>query len=747
MGNETESEQQPEVIDLQSLGLKWLKELDTIEASKEQKAFERIGERIVKKYRNSDAIQVYESNTGGSRVMFNTLWTVVQIMQPVLYARLPQVVVEREFKDKDPVGRVAAMGAERATSYMVRCQQDRFSYAVKSAVLDRLLCGRGQVWLTYDVKVENNVISPYSEIVRINPLNWLDYRESPARNQYEVRFRARRAYMTRDALVKRFGDIGKQVQLGDESDKRRKNDDEFVKQAEVWEIWDEENKMVVWVSKGYREGALDAKPDTLRLKDFYPCPIPLLATTVTDTTYPTPDFKIYEKLADEVDYVTKRIASIMDCVRLVGAAAAGINEDIKNMLKLQDGQLFPKENWARFAEQGGFKGSIDWLPVENAVTALQPLMQYQQHCLSLIFEQIIGLPDIIRGSSDPNETVEAQQQKGRWATIRVSDKQADVQRFCREIVSKMAEIIFEPGLFTDKTISLMAGVDQFSDEDKALWPEALALLRNDRLRTFRVDIETDSTIAANEEQDKAARTEFLGAVSGLFGQVQSVVQFSPDLMKPMLESALFAARAFRAGRSLEGAFEQAIDKILDQQNQPPPEPPPDYEMQRVQIEAQRLQQDGQIAMSQLQLENQKLGLDAQKIQVDSQTAQAKMQVEFQKLELEAQKIMSADQAKQFDAQLEQFKQQFTQMMEQQRLDLDKATLMLSEREKLMEEARLKQEQMLRAAEMIAAKQPASQQAPVINILNEDSEKEVEMSRDSTGKLRARTRKVKKGLDS
>jgi hypothetical protein len=740
------AEEQPKALDTKALALKWLKEIDRVQRSKEQKAFENIGERIVKKYRNADALQVYSSNVGNStRVMLNALWTVVEIMKPVLYARMPQIVVEREFKDKDDVARVAAMGAERCVGYMLRSQQNQFNYAVKGAVLDRLLSGRGQVWPRFEYKEEE----PYSEKVCISPLNWLDYLESPARNQYEIRWRAKRAHMSRQALINRFGEkIGNAVKFETE-DKRGKDADDIEHQAEVWEIWDKDTKRVYWVSKGYKDDLLDWKDDPLRLKEFFPCPIPLLATTVTDTTYPTPDFKIYEKLADEVDYITKRIASIVDCIRVVGVTAASLNADLKNMLKLNDGDLWPIEQWVTFSERGGLRGAVDWFPFEQAANVLPTLIQYQQHCISLIFEQIVGLPDIVRGFSDPNETAAAQQKKSHWTVVRVAEKQQDVQRFCRDIVGITAEIMFEPGLFSDETLSLMAGAEQFSPEDQALWPEALAMLRNDRLRTFRVDIETDSTIAADQELDKQSRTEFIGAITQLFGQVQSVVQFSPELMKPMLESALFAARAFKAGRALEGAFEQAIDRIVEQQKQPPPPPPPDYEMQKLQLESQGLQLKAQEAQGKAQLEMQKLQLEAE-------DKRAKIDIEMQKMQLEMRRIMSDEQRDSFDARLEEFKEQFNQwaesqrlqlqqMTESQRLELEKAATILQEREKLIEEARLKQEQMLRSAELLAAKQPAQQAAPNITIVNDDGEKEVLLSRDAMGGLVGRTRRVKRDV--
>jgi hypothetical protein len=668
------------------LVLKWLKEIELVKNSKAQKAFEKTGEKILKIYKNH--AEKSDDPESPSKVMFNVLWSNVQVLCPSLYSRMPKIVVERRFKDSDPVGRLAAQVAERCTSFNLATQQDRFNYAVKAAVMERLLPGRGQVWVRYDAQFSPQVdengedccdedgtvikqLEPNSERVVIDPLNWMDYFESPARNQYEVRWRSKRAFMTRQKLVERFGDIGKKVDLshspGGTTKNKKLSDEEaeFLLQAEVFEIWCSETKKVYWVSEGYKEGCLDVQEDTLRLKDFYPCPLPLLATTTTDSTYPTPDYRIYERLADELDYVTKRISSLVECIRFVGATAASFNEDVKNVLKLQDGELWPIQNWATWAEKGGFGGAMDWLPFDKCVAAIQPLMQYQEKLLIQIHE-ITGIPDIVRGASDPTETLGAQQQKAHWTVVKIAEKQGEVQRFCREIIAKMAEIIFEPGLFSDETIWLMAGGAQMPPEDQQLFQNALELLRSDRLRTFRVDIETDSTIAVDEDQDKKARMEYLGAINQVLGNIQNVMQFRPELVSPMIESALFATRAFRTGRPLEGAWEQALQQVEDNDAmaaQNPPPPPPDYE-------------------------GQKLAIQSQELQLKGQELEMKNEIEGQKLQIEWAKVSDKQQAAMMDAQIEQVKQQFSQFVESQRLELEKYQSQMTLAEKLQEERRL-----------------------------------------------------------
>lgn len=676
---------------------KWLKEIEIVKNSNAQKDYEKTGERISKRYKNLDTTST-ATNAVSSKMMFNVLWSNIQVLGPSLYSRMPKIVVERRFKDTDPVGRLASQVAERCTDFNLATQQDRFNYAIKAAVQDRLLVGRGQVWVRYDARFaaqvdekgsEAQTIEPNSERVLVDPLNWMDYFESPARNQYEVRWRAKRAYMTRDKLVTRFGDIGKKVTLthgaGDaKKDKLSADEQEFLMQAEVYEIWCNENNKVYWISEGYKDGCLDCQDDPLRLKEFWPSPLPLLATTTTDSTYPTPDFVIYEKLAEELDYVTKRIAALVECVKFVGATAKLWQQDVKNILKLDDGELWPIEQWSTWAEKGGFTGAIDWVPFDKCVAAIQPLMAYQKDLLSQIFE-ITGIPDIVRGASDPTETLGAQQQKAHWTVVKISEKQAEVQRFCREIIAKMAEIIFEPGLFTDETIWLMAGVAQMSPEDQQNFPAALELLRSDRLRTFRVDIETDSTIAVDEDQDKAARMEYLSAINQVLANIQNVMQFRPELIHPMMESALFATRAFRTGRPLEGAWEAAMQQIKDadaQARQNPPPPPPDYEAQ-------------------------KLELQSQKLQLEGQEMQMKSQIDGQKLQIEWAKLQDKQQAEAMNQQLEQFKAQFAQFVETQRLELERYETTLSMQEKLLEERRLNDQKEIETIKAMATQKSNS----------------------------------------
>lgn len=712
------------------LAEKWIKEIEAVESSRAERELRDNGERIVKKYKNASAL---DSRQKSYKVGYNILNSNVQILKPAIFARMPKIVVERRFKDVDLVGNLASRLVERSTSFMLATQHDRYMYANSSAVEDMLLVGRGQVWLRYSAgfeeqKDENGelildeegnpvkVLIPNSEKVFIDPLCWSDYLESLSRNQYEVRWRARKLYWTRERLKIELGEeLGCKIPLDyDPSNQKSSDDDdnEF-KQATIYLVADNESKRFLWIHKQYKDAPLRVVSDPFKLDDFFPCPRPLLTTHTSESSYPTPDYIIYEQLAEELDFTVNRLSSMTNCIRMVGAIASQYNKDVKNILKNTDGTLLPIDNWQMFSEKGGFSGVIDWIPFDQCVAAIPVLSQRVIEIKGWI-DEITGIPDILRGVSDPSETLGAQQMKGRSLAVKLENRRAEVQRFNREQISKIAQIIFEAGLFSDETISLMAGVPQMSPEDQALFPEALALLRDDRLRTFRIDIETDSTIALDESEDQDSRMQYLQAISQLVSNLEQVSAFRPELIQPMIESALHATRAFRTGRQLEGAWTKALDDIIENDksaqeaaaNQPPP---PDYEMMKAQneqaktevevVKSQVLQGELQLKQfaqqfeqyrdqAKLDLESQKLMLDGQKLQQDGLKLQLDSEIKTQQLQIDASVANAKIDVDAMATQLEMFTASFEQRVAQQKLELDKVLGQLSIQEKLMEEKRL-----------------------------------------------------------
>lgn len=782
----------PDPVDKDTaLVTRWLKEISTVQQNKRQQSFENIGQRILDKFRNKSDVDTVGTDAWRSNVMFNVLWSNVQVLEPALYSRMPKVVAERTFKDSDPVGRLAAEGCERATSYNLMQQQDKFNYMMSAVVQDRLLPGRGISRLQYKADFqpmfdiyedEDNTDGgdepkplldaqghqimepkPYSESVEVVMVNWLDYLESLSRNQFEVRWRAFRIYKTRAELLadKQIDpECAKAIQLGTDSGKSRRqsnydnqDDQEFSRQASIWVIEDETTKKVYWISEGYKNKPIKVLDNPNGLKGFYSCPLPLTATTTTESTYPTADYVIYQGLADELNYTAGRIKSIVNCIRLVGAHAASFNKEMKNITSLADGETWPIQAWGQFVETKGFKGMLDWIPFDNCINALPALQEYQVSLKAQI-DEITSMPDIVRGSSDPNDPIYTQQQKSHWTVIKLVRKQQEVQRYCRELVSKMAQMIFEPGFFSDETIYLMAGVAQMTPEKQQMWPEALALLRDDRLNSFRIDIETDSTIAIDEADAASRWAEYLKNQQQVIGMITN--ETPPEFVTPVIEASLAYVRTLRTGRSVEGQLEKSLDtweaKIKQAQENPQP-PPPDPNLIKAQTDQQRVQQQGQKDQAEFQLKQQELGMkgqemsftqyiEQQKLQQASQKNQGDFMLGSQKNQIDAGEQLTREQidkliadADVFQAQLknelEKIKVMTKADIEKQRLELDKKVALLDAQEavirlkgedqdRILEHKRMQLEhkEAMQAVKEVKKPEKKESSAPVINLHTE-----------------------------
>jgi hypothetical protein len=174
-----------------------------------------------------------------------------------------------------------------------------------------------------------------------------------------------------------------------------------------------------------------------------------------------------------------------------------------------------------------------------------------------------------------------------------------------------AEIIAEH--FQPQTIALMSGLQEQAPEFQQAFMPAVELLRQDAMRSFRIEIETDSTIAIDEQGDKQAATEFLTAMGNYMASSLPMAQQAPELLPVVGQGAVFLARRFRAGRQLEGAIEQAfqaLEQRAQQMAQQPQQQQPDAAMLKAQADDKRLAMEGDFKARELALREQEFRLNA-----------------------------------------------------------------------------------------------------------------------------------------
>ena len=620
--------------------------------------------KLVKRYRDDT-----RGSGGNETAKFNILWSNVQTLIPAVYAKLPKADVQRRFGDNDPVGRVASRLIERAIDFEIEHYPD-FRSTMKYDVEDRFLGGRGTSWVRYEphvapIGVEDDGLSITSDIEQgegapppleqveyerapVDYVHWKDFGHSQGRTWEEVGQVWRWVYMTREAIVERFGeemartiptDQGPETLNAYRDSKRQYN------LARICELWDKETLKVYWFCKGMPH-FIDVREDPLGVEGFFPCPKPLYATTTSDNLVPVPDFVLYQDQAMELDILSDRIDGLVKALRVRGVYDASQPALQRLMTEGDNNALIPVDKWAAFGEKGGLKGSIDLLPLDTIAQALLQCYQARADIKGQIYE-ITGIADIIRGQSAASETATAQQIKGQYAGLRLRSMQEDVALYATEVIRLKAQVMclhYQP-----QTILAYAAAEQMSDADKALIPQALQLIRDKPLRNFRIDIAADSLVQIDEAQEKQDRMQFLQAFGGFLQQALPVGQASPELIPVMMDLLKYGVQAFKAARPLEGSIDAAVEQLKMAAQQPRENP----EAQRAQMVAQAEQAKAQMMM---QVEQAKL---QQASQVEAMKAQNDQQLESLK--------------QQFEAQLAQQKIAADQQMAKYKADLDAAT--------------------------------------------------------------------------
>ena len=237
---------------------------------------------------------------------------------------------------------------------------------------------------------------------------------------------------------------------------------------------------------------------------------------------------------------------------------------------------------------------------------------------------ITGISDIIRGASVASETATAQQIKGQYATLRLKTYQDEVARFASQILRIKAQIICQH--FQPETIFKIGGAELLSDTDKQLIPQAMQLLKDNPMRTFRVEVATDSMLYADEAQEKSDRVEFLQATSQFIEKAIQGAQAVPEMTPLLMDLLKFGVQGFRVGRTLEGEFDTFADQEKEKQKQVAANPqpkPPSPEQLKAQADQQKMQMEAQLKQMELQAEQQReaqrLEFDKWRTQVDNDT--------------------------------------------------------------------------------------------------------------------------------
>ncbi len=680
-------------------------------SEKDHRDWIKDGKSVVKRYKGS----VDTLGTRASQRKFNILFSNTETMKAALFARMAKPDIRRRFADQDKVGRQVAEIIERSAIY---CQEaDDSEKAMEHALEDYLLPGRGVIRVCYEAETaqgddEKEYVSQqnlYEEYV-----SWDDFRHEPAKTWNKVTWEAFRHRMSRDDLKDNFGsegdDDGKltedevnSIPLNWSPDPNDTKVPDAYKRAEVWEIFDKSERERIWIVPGY-DKVCRTDDDPFGLEGFFPNAEPLQSVSANDTFIPTPEFNIYKDQADGLDEIEARIDRLTRALKRRGVYDATFKE-LSRLSKANDNEFVPVKNYAELSTKGGLAAAFQAEDLTALAKVLGELHTQRDLRKQTIYE-VVGIADIMRGVSDPSETMGAQKIKAHFGGSRLRKRQEKIQKWIRDTLRIKCELIaehFEPQKLAEMTgfkyipaaeMQQMMAQQQMAQQQamrppmppmgmqtqpgmspqpsgmqnppqtmqggqpnqigqmngQAMPPQAppmpppppmpeiddiitddmIKVMRNDRLRSYRIDVETDSTVFEDAEAEKAARTELLKALTEFVVAWSPIITAQPHLMPMAFELLEFGVRGFKAGRQLEDVIEQTrneLEGVAKQAAQQPPRDPPEVQAEKAKAAAdqQKAQLTGQLAQ--------------QKAQQASQLAQQKHQMEIQKMqgELEMQK--------------------------------------------------------------------------------------------------------------
>lgn len=643
---------------------RWLLELRL--ADKREREWRKTAQSVLELYRG----ETTKKNS------FNILWSNTETMLPAIYSTPPKPDVRRRYKDADKIGKVVSEVVSRALEFSIDTYD--FDSLARADLLDMLLVGRGISRVRYVPSMKQVGLDPeYHDEDAEDPeheafegvteeleweqtvaehVQWDDFRFGPGKRWEDVCWEAFRHRMSREDLCKKFGDeIGKAIQLDatndDDLNKMADHEAEAFKTAEVWEIWDKDERQVLFINASYKAGPLKVVDDPLGLQGFFPNPRPIYAVQDVDSLTPVCLYEQYKEQAEELNRISTRINKLVDALKLRGVYDATISE-LSEVMRGNDNDMIPAQNVTALIERGGLDKAI-WTTEALVKAGAQVLAQLylQRDAVKQTIYEITGMGDILRGASNPNETATAQQIKSQWGSLRIKRMQQDVARYLRDILRIKAEIIAEKfdqstlqqmtlvNLPTQEQIMLAQQQGQQVDPNAITWEQVMQVLRSDLGRTYRIDVETDSTVASSIEADMSGMREVLEGIVGFVQGIGPAVQAKAVPIEAVKEIVMTVTRRARMGSAVEDAF----DKMQAPQEQGGIDPA------QAQQKEQQYQQQIQQLTQQLQQAQQQAQSEQAKIQADMQAEQMRGQITSQVEQFKAQQeMMLAEQQLAFD---------------------------------------------------------------------------------------------------
>lgn len=613
----------------------WKKEIDKAKKRFKKEYFDRCN-KIEQRYLSEENNQA--QLVAKTKRKFNMLWTNQEILRPATFSQLPEAACVRRHKTDDQLSNAAAEILTNALDY--NSQMADVVTCCEAVRDDYLLYGRGVPWAMYEID-ESDEHSPF-ECVRWLHVPREHFLHSAGRRWDDVWWCARKIEKDRAWIEEKYPQIKGKLDTMDDDDATKERED-----FEIWQIWSKRHKQV-FMFCDRAEDILEVTEPPYSIDGFFPCPRPAFGTLPDDKLIPTPDYVFYQDDSDDIDAMMSRIAALIEALKTRGVYDERFMQ-LRDLFNQPENAMVPIKDYDEFAQRGGIKGSIEFFPTDQIIKTIEQLELQIGKKVDIIYQKT-GIADIMRSLSDPSETLGAQQLKSNYGHIRLQTKRREIARIICDMLRITAEIICE--LFSDESIELASGVmlvdapapvmlqpGQAPPQREPLafprmyrddFMRAVQLLRTEWLRKYRIDVETETTVAPDEAQQQQRASDMLGNIGTYMQQAVAVGQQVPELVPVMAEAIKMVTRTFRTAAPLEPVLDAALQKLVNKSQQPPAQKP-----DAVQVAAMDQQRRAMRDQAEIHIKTEQLRMDQEGHAADMAIKQKELEQKDQELMLEA----------------------------------------------------------------------------------------------------------------
>ena len=686
----------------------------------------------------------------------NVWWYCVNTLLPAFYSSTPKAEVNLRKRTGGLKYSLGSVILERNLQYALD-QYFNFDLVGFNAALQFLLTGQAVLWARYDAKFgkqmqefavirdpmgqlidglgqpymggtegaveQGNLLMMQQEVEQkvdekavLELVQYTDYFCNDARTESEIEWQGRRAYLDRDDVKDKFGaDVADSLSYNAHPQVMRdsigKRDDRFEGKAELFEIWCEKTNKVYWLAKGEEKMIIESSEPPIKFDKFYPCSV-IRQSVDPDSVIPISDYAHCKDLILEVERLTTRIHAVTQAIRTNGLYDPAIGAMVQELLT-GDLKLSPAQNWPSYKGRGGLAQSIEWMPIEQYVNALQILQQARTAAQDKLYE-VLKVSDLLRGTSDQYKSATANRLENQWSSLGLIVRQNMFTKFVSDAIANLGTIIAEqfdaerimdigdaeklisesiyvpaegmqappeqemeapqPGEMPEQNtdvqemaapkvptyIEPMEGEIEVDEAKVKLMEDAIMeVYRDPKERCYRIEVASDSMVAIDQQQQQGEAKMLIEAAGGFFGQMKALIEEYPPLAQFSLSLFQNMIKRFKGGKEIDGLFSKALQQIVEiakakeeAAKQPPPPDPTTQEMQyRMQI---------------AQIESQ-ARLQAASMEMQDKSMKNQIEVQAQQLEM---------QRDQLGAQLQIQKQQFDEYVKQQELALRQQELQI-----------------------------------------------------------------------